>query len=90
MINGIIGSFLIIYFTSVVGLNSGIVSTIFALSKVFDGVSDLIVGHLIDKTKSEFGKGRTWLMRMCIPFAITTILLFYSIYGTVCICIFNV
>lgn len=77
MINGIIGSFLTIYFTSAVGLNSGIVSTIFAVSKVFDGISDLIVGRLVDKTKSEFGKGRTWLMRMCIPFAITTILLFY-------------
>lgn len=77
MINGIIGSFLTIYFTSAVGLDAAIISTIFAVSKVFDGVSDLIVGRLLDKTKSEFGKGRTWLMRMCIPFAITTILLFY-------------
>lgn len=77
MINGIIGSFLTMYFTSAVGLNSGIIASIFAVSKIFDGVSDLMVGRLVDKTKSEFGKGRTWLLRMCIPFAITTLLLFY-------------
>lgn len=40
MINGIIGSFLTIYFTSTVGLNAGIIATIFAISKVFDGISD--------------------------------------------------
>lgn len=77
MINGIIGSFLTMYFTSAVGLNSGIISSIFAVSKIFDGVSDLMVGRLVDKTKSDFGKGRTWLLRMCIPFAVATVLLFY-------------
>lgn len=77
MINGIIGTFLTIYFTSTVGLNAGIVATIFAVSKVFDGVSDLIVGRMVDKTKAKMGKGRTWLFRMCIPFAITTVLLFF-------------
>ena len=40
MINGIIGSFLTIYFTSTVGLNAGIIATIFAISKVFDGISN--------------------------------------------------
>ena len=77
MINGIIGSFLTIYFTSTVGLNAGIIATIFAISKVFDGISDVIVGRMVDKTKSKLGKGRSWLLRMCIPFAITTVLLFF-------------
>lgn len=77
MINGIIGSFLTIYFTSAVGLNVGIIATIFAVSKVFDGISDLIVGRMVDRTKSKLGKGRAWLAYMCIPFAVTTMLLFY-------------
>ena len=42
MINGIIGSFLTIYFTSAAGLNAGIIATILAVSKVFDGISDLL------------------------------------------------
>ena len=77
MINGIIGSFLTIFFTSAVGLNAGIIATILAVSKIFDGISDLIMGRLVDKTDTKMGKARVWLFRMCIPFAISTLLLFY-------------
>ena len=77
MINGIIGSFLTIYFTSAAGLNAGIIATILAVSKIFDGVSDLIMGRLVDKTNSKMGKARVWLLRMCIPFAVSTMLLFF-------------
>lgn len=77
MINAIMGSFLTIYFTNVALLDAGIISTLIAVSKVFDGVSDLIVGNIVDHTKSKMGKGRAWLFRMCIPFAISTILLMF-------------
>ena len=77
MINGIIGSFLTIYFTSAAGLNAGIIATILAVSKIFDGISDLIMGRLVDNTNSKMGKARVWLLRMCIPFAVSTMLLFY-------------
>lgn len=77
MINGIIGSFLTIYFTSAAGLNAGIIATILAVSKIFDGISDLIMGRLVDNTNSKMGKARVWLLRICIPFAVSTMLLFY-------------
>ncbi len=77
MINGIIGAFMTIYFTSAVGMNAGIIATILAVSKVFDGISDLIMGRIVDRTNSKMGKARVWLLRMCIPFAISTMLLFY-------------
>lgn len=76
-INGILGSFLTIYFTNAAFLDAGIIATIIAISKVFDGISDLIMGNIVDRTHSKFGKARVWLMRMCIPFAIATVLLFY-------------
>ena len=77
MINGIIGSFMTIFFTSAMGLNAGIIATILAVSKIFDGISDLIMGRIVDKTETKMGKARVWLLRMCIPFAISTMLLFY-------------
>ncbi len=77
MINGIIGSFLTIYFTSAAGLNAGIIATILAVSKVFDGISDLIMGRIVDRTETKMGKARVWLFRMCIPFAVSTMLLFF-------------
>lgn len=77
MINGILGAFMTIYFTNVAMLNPGIIASIVAISKLLDGISDLIVGRIVDRTKSKLGKARVWLLRMCIPFAISTVLLFY-------------
>lgn len=76
-VSGVIGSFLTIYFTNAAFLDAGIIATIIAVSKVFDGISDLIMGNVVDRTHSKYGKARVWLMRMCVPFAITTILLFF-------------
>lgn len=77
MINGILGTYLTVYFTNVAFLDAAIISTLIAVSKLFDGVSDLIVGRMVDNTKSKMGKARPWLMRMCIPFAISVLLLFF-------------
>ena len=76
MINGIIGSFLTIYFTSAAGLNAGIIATILAVSKIFDGISGIV-----DNTNTKMGKARVWLFRMCIPFAVSTMLLFFVPQG---------
>ncbi|MCI9535164.1 MAG: MFS transporter [Lachnospiraceae bacterium] len=34
------------------------------------------MGVIVDRTKSRFGKARPWLLRMCIPFAVSGVLLF--------------
>ena len=77
MINGIIGTFMTVYFTNVALLDAALISTLIAVSKVFDGVSDLVVGNIVDRTKSKMGKARVWLLRMCVPFAVCMLLLFY-------------
>ena len=46
------------------------------VSRFFDGISDIIMGVIVDRTKSRSGKARPWLLRMCIPFAISGILFF--------------
>lgn len=76
-INGILGSFLTVYFTNVALLDAAIISSIIAVSKLLDGVSDIIVGRMVDNTKSKMGKARSWLFRVCIPFAISVMLLFF-------------
>ena len=54
-------SFVMIYLTDTIGLNSGIVGTLIAVSKLLDGVSDVFFGSMIDKTKSKMGKARPWM-----------------------------
>ena len=54
--------FVMIYLTDTVGLNSGIVGTLMAAAKIFDGISDVIFGSPIDKTKTKMGKARPWML----------------------------
>ena len=56
-----LSSFVMIYLTNTVGLNSGIVGTLIAVSKLFDGVTDIFFGTMIDHTKSKMGKARPWM-----------------------------
>ena len=75
-VNGMMSAFLMKYLTDVSLVDAAVVSTIIAISKLFDGVSDLIMGRIVDGTKSKLGKARVWLIRMCIPLAISSVLLF--------------
>ena len=50
-----------IFLTDTVGMNAGIVGTLIAVSKLFDGVSDIFFGSLIDKTHMKMGKARPWM-----------------------------
>ena len=56
-----LSSFMMIYLTNTVGLNSGIVGTLIAASKLLDGVTDVFFGSMIDKTKTKMGKARPWM-----------------------------
>ena len=54
--------FIMIYLTDTIGLNPGIVGTLMAVAKIFDGISDVLFGSLIDKTKTKMGKARPWML----------------------------
>ena len=55
-------AFMMFYLTETVGLSMGIVGTLIAVSKIFDGVSDFFFGRMIDKTKTKMGKARPWML----------------------------
>ena len=69
-------SLLVYFYTNVVGIGVGIVGSIMLASRLFDGVSDVVIGHLIDRTHSKHGKSRAWILWMMVPYAISAILLF--------------
>lgn len=62
VVYALLSAFVMIYLTDTVGLNSGIVGTLIMISKIFDGVSDIFFGAMIDKTKSKLGKARPWML----------------------------
>ena len=56
-----IAFFVMIYLTDTMGLNPGIIGTLIMVSRIFDGISDIFFGSLIDKTNTRMGKARPWM-----------------------------
>lgn len=73
---GLVTSFVLIYLTDTVGLNAGIVGTLIMASKLLDGISDIIFGMIIDRTKTKMGKARPWMFGAQFGVSITMIMLF--------------
>ncbi|PFO06360.1 MFS transporter [Bacillus sp. AFS076308] len=72
-----IGLYLMFYYTDVVGLKAVQVSLLFLLTRIVDGVADVMMGIIIDKTNTKWGKSRPYFLWGAIPFAILGILAFY-------------
>lgn len=68
------GTFLTLYYTDSVGLAAAFVGTMMLIARLFDGVSDIIMGMLIEKTRTRWGKARPWLLFGALPLAISLML----------------
>ena len=68
--------YLSLFFTKVFGLPAGAVSFMMLLSGLWDAVNDPLIGSVVDKTRTGYGKLRPWLIIMPLPFAVFTVLLF--------------
>ena len=64
------------FYTNVVGISVAAVGMIMLLSRVFDGFSDVLMGTIIDRTHSKYGKARIWILRLALPYALAAVLLF--------------
>jgi len=60
--NQIAAAFLLQYYTDTALIGAGAIATMFLVCRVFDGVSDFVMGGVIDKTHSKLGKARPWLL----------------------------
>lgn len=76
VVYALLSSFVMIYLTDTMGMSAGIVGTLIAVSKIFDGITDIFFGSMIDKTHSRFGKARPWMLYGYIGCAITLISIF--------------
>lgn len=72
----LVSSFIMIYLTNTIGLNSAIIGTLMMVSKLLDGVTDVFFGAIIDRTKSKLGKARPWMLYAQIGVSACLFLLF--------------
>jgi len=70
------GTFMTFFYTDVAGMGAAVIGTIMLISRILDGISDITMGIIMDRTKSKYGKARPWLLWMAVPFGICAALLF--------------
>lgn len=64
------------FYTDVMHISAATIGVIIIVSRLFDMFSDLIVGHLIDRTHTKYGKARPLILIATIPYAISLLLLY--------------
>lgn len=72
-------SFLMVFYTNVLGIDAKLVGVLFLVSRVVDAFTDIGMGRIVDKMSTgKEGKFRPWIKRICGPVAIVSFLMYQS------------
>lgn len=75
----IIGMLFMFFLTEIVGMRPALAGLMFGAGKVWDAISDPLMGYLSDRTKSRFGRRRVYFLWGIVPIAITFALIWIPI-----------
>lgn len=77
MLFTVLSSYLMFFYTDIVGLSLASIAFIMFVARIVDALTDPIMGVLIDKTNTRWGKARPYILFGAIPFGIISIVTFY-------------
>jgi GPH family glycoside/pentoside/hexuronide:cation symporter len=69
------GVYLMKYATDVLLIAPAVMGTLIAAARLWDGVTDPVIGYLSDRTRSRFGRRRIWMFSAAVPVALGTIMI---------------
>ena len=72
---GMITALLTLFYTDYCGISVVTVGMVMLISR-FDGSSDVIMGIIVGKTKSKWGKARPWILWMSVPYVLCAVAMF--------------
>ena len=80
LLNAVLATYLNVYYTDVLNLTplwNGLFLAIFPIiSKIIDAITNIIMGQVIDRTRTKEGKARPWLFLSAFLVPVTAVLLF--------------
>ena len=71
-------TYLLFFYTDVYGLKAGDVAVLFLIARIADVFESPVVGWMIDKTHSRFGKSRPFFLWYSLPYAVFAVLTFVT------------
>ncbi len=75
---GLLGSFILFFYTDILGISALAASTIFLIARVWDAVNDPMVAGFMDTRRTKSGKFKGYLKFAPLFVVISTILCFFS------------
>ncbi|MGY0564536.1 MAG: MFS transporter, partial [Paraglaciecola chathamensis] len=66
--------FLSFFYTDIFGISPAVVGTLFLVVRIFDAVTDPLMGAMTDRTKTKYGKFRPYLLWLAFPFGVISVL----------------
>lgn len=76
----IIGSYLTVFMTDAIGFNALAVAILMLAARVYDALNDPIMGSIVDRTRTKWGKCRPYMKWMALPIALMTAICFLPWY----------
>jgi GPH family glycoside/pentoside/hexuronide:cation symporter len=71
-----VGFWLLVFYTDTLGIEPATAGTIMLIARVWDMVTDPVMGVVSDRTKTRFGKFRPYILWMAVPYAVLAVLAF--------------
>ena len=66
------------FYSNIFGLSLAHAGTLILVTKLYDAVSDPVMGLIADRTNTRWGKYRPYLLWIAVPFALAGILAFFT------------
>ncbi len=76
IVQTIVGSFVTMYYTDNVMLSAAFVGSMMMVARILDGVSDLAMGAIVDRTHTRLGKARPWVLIGAVLFSLSMFFVF--------------
>lgn len=73
----VVMSYIMIFYTDVFGLSASLAGLVLLITRLVDALSNPVLGAIMDRTTSRWGRFRPYLLIVPVPFAIFTVLMFW-------------
>lgn len=73
-----VSTYLMFFYTDVFGLNVAAVGTLFLIARIIDAFDGPMIGVLIDRTSTKWGKSRPYFLWFSVPFGVVAVLTFMT------------
>ena len=72
----IVSTYILYYYNAVMGISASFIGSVLLFARIFDAINDPVMGVVVEKTKSRFGKYKPWILSGAVLNAFTLYAIF--------------